>query len=218
MVEVGNTEEFDGCDEGRTLHVVAILLVEDVTLGVPYLSVTEVGAKGVIEPELEGGNAVEHVKRERAECSLGTLGGGNHFIEADEDEQGKSFVGRSGKLLTEMLEEVGLRRDTNIYIANMLKCRPPENRDPKKTEQDLCIEWLQKQIEIIDPKVILCVGRISAQRIIGKDFSVTKQHGELIERDGRIYMGTFHPAAILRNINNKPLMEADLKKLAEAIK
>ena len=136
----------------------------------------------------------------------------------DEDEQGKPFVGRSGKLLTEMLEEVGLRRDTNIYIANMLKCRPPENRDPKKTEQDLCIEWLQKQIEIIDPKVILCVGRISAQRIIGKDFSVTKQHGELIERDGRIYMGTFHPAAILRNINNKPLLEADLKKLVEAIK
>ncbi|MBQ0135561.1 MAG: uracil-DNA glycosylase [Oscillospiraceae bacterium] len=136
----------------------------------------------------------------------------------DEDEQGKPFVGRSGKLLTEMLAQVGLSRDKNIYIANMLKCRPPENRDPKKTEQDLCIEWLQKQIEIIDPQVILCVGRISAQRIIGKDFSVTKQHGELIERDGRLMMGTFHPAAILRNINNKPLLKADLLKLAEAIK
>ncbi len=136
----------------------------------------------------------------------------------DEDEQGKPFVGRSGKLLTELLENAGLTRDKNVYIANMLKCRPPENRDPKKTEQDLCIEWLEKQIEIINPQVILCVGRISAQRIIGKDFSVTKQHGELIERDGRLLMGTFHPAAILRNINNKPLLEADLLKLAEAIK
>ena len=104
----------------------------------------------------------------------------------NEDMQGQPFVGRSGKLLDEMIGEYGLSRDKNIYIANMLKCRPPKNRDPKPSEQNLCIEWLDRQIEIIDPKIIVCVGRIAAQKLIGKDFKVTKQHGEFIEIGGRL--------------------------------
>lgn len=133
----------------------------------------------------------------------------------NEDMQGQPFVGRSGKLLDEMIGEYGLSRDKNIYIANMLKCRPPKNRDPKPSEQNLCIEWLDRQIEIIDPKIIVCVGRIAAQKLIGKDFKVTKQHGEFIEIGGRLYTGTYHPAAILRNINNKPFALDDWKKIRE---
>lgn len=133
----------------------------------------------------------------------------------NEDMQGQPFVGRSGKLLDEMIGEYGLSRDKNIYIANMLKCRPPKNRDPKPSEQNLCIEWLDRQIEIIDPKIIVCVGRIAAQRLIGKDFKVTKQHGEFVEINGRLYTGTYHPAAILRNINNKPIALNDWKIIRE---
>ncbi|NLL63672.1 MAG: uracil-DNA glycosylase [Ruminococcaceae bacterium] len=131
-----------------------------------------------------------------------------------EDLLAEPFVGRSGKFLDEMLREIGLTRE-DIYIANIIKCRPPQNRDPKPSEQDACIHWLEKQIEIIDPKVIVCLGRIPATRFIDKDFKVTKQHGELIQKNGRIYMGTFHPAAILRNMNNKILMQGDLAKLKE---
>ena len=133
----------------------------------------------------------------------------------NEDMQGQPFVGRSGKLLDEMIGEYGLSRDKNIYIANMLKCRPPKNRDPKPSEQNLCIEWLDRQIEIIDPKIIVCVGRIAAQRLIGKDFKVTKQHGEFVEINGQLYTGTYHPAAILRNINNKLIALNDWKIIRE---
>lgn len=133
----------------------------------------------------------------------------------NEDMQGQPFVGRSGKLLDEMIGEYGLSRDKNIYIANMLKCRPPKNCDPKPSEQNLCIEWLDRQIEIIDPKIIVCVGRIAAQRLIGKDFKVTKQHGEFVEINGRLYTVTYHPAAILRNVNNKPIALNDWKIIRE---
>ena len=91
----------------------------------------------------------------------------------------------------------------------MVKCRPPKNRDPKPEEQDMCINWLRDQFKIIRPKIIICVGRISAQRLIDKDFSVTKEHGVFYERNGVLMMGTYHPAAILRNPNNKELAFAD---------
>lgn len=134
-----------------------------------------------------------------------------------EDLYAQPFVGRSGKLLDEMLGEVGLDRNKNIYIANMLKCRPPENRDPKPDEQKLCIGWLNKQIELIDPKIIVCVGRISAQKLIDKGFKVTKQHGEFIAKNGRLYTATYHPAAILRNINNKPVAMEDWYKIRQKV-
>lgn len=133
----------------------------------------------------------------------------------DEDEQGKPFVGRSGKLLTETLAQAGLSRTNNVYIANMVKCRPPENRDPKTDEKEACINYLLKQIELVNPKIVLCLGRVSASYFLGKDFKVTKQHGEIFEIDGRQFSATFHPAAILRNINNKPLFDADIEKIAK---
>ena len=129
----------------------------------------------------------------------------------NEDLQGRPFVGRSGQLLDKFLASVDLSRDKNVYIANMLKCRPPKNRDPKPFEQDLCIDWLKKQIEIVSPKIIVCVGRIAAQKMIGKSFKVTVQHGEFVDIDGILYTGTYHPAAILRNIHNKPYALEDWK-------
>ena len=129
----------------------------------------------------------------------------------NEDLQGEPFVGRSGKLLDKFLASIDLYRDKNIYIANMVKCRPPKNRDPKPEEQEQCLLWLREQFKIIRPKIIVCVGRISAQKLISPDFRVTKQHGEFFDKNGTLMMGTYHPAAILRNPNNKQAFAEWLK-------
>ena len=135
----------------------------------------------------------------------------------NEDLQGQPFVGRSGQLLDKFLASVDLSRDKNVYIANMVKCRPPKNRDPKPEEQDMCINWLREQFKIIKPKIIVCVGRISAQKLIDKNFKVTRQHGEFIDKNGTLFMGTYHPAAILRNPNNKEAAFGDWLALRDKI-
>lgn len=122
----------------------------------------------------------------------------------NEDEQGEPFVGRSGQLLDKMLAVVDLDRKRNIYITNIVKCRPPENRDPAPEEVAACLDYLREQTRILAPKIIVCLGRISAARIIDPGFKVTKQHGQWVEKGGIHMMGTFHPAALLRNPGNKP--------------
>ena len=136
----------------------------------------------------------------------------------NEDLKGEPFVGRGGMLLDKMLSVVDLSREKNIYIANMVKCRPPKNRDPEETEVAACRPWLEEQIRLIDPKIIVCLGRVSAIRFIDPNFKVTKEHGQFIEKDGRLVMGTFHPAAILRNPNQKPAAMEDFFALQEKIK
>lgn len=158
-------------------------------------------------------NLVFGVGNENAEVLF--VGEGPGF---NEDMQGEPFVGRGGQLLDKYLEYIDLDRKKNIYIANMVKCRPPENRDPSEEEMSCCIEWLREQTRLIRPKIIVCLGRISAQKLISKDFKVTKQHGEFIEKGGILFMGTFHPAALLRNPNNKPLALEDFIALKEKIK
>ena len=108
-------------------------------------------------------------------------------------------MGRGGQLLDKMLAAVGLSRKHNIYIANIVKCRPPNNRDPLPDEQESCIKWLKMRVSLIKPKIIVCLGRVAACRIIDEGYKVTKQHGEFIEKGGVLMMGTFHPAALLRN-------------------
>ena len=135
----------------------------------------------------------------------------------NEDLQGQPFVGRSGKLLDQFLESIDLSREKNVYIANMVKCRPPKNRDPKPEEQEACLHWLREQFKIIRPRLVICVGRIAAQRMIRKDFSVTKEHGQLYEKGGILFMGTFHPAALLRSPQNKPAAFADFTALRDNI-
>ena len=158
-------------------------------------------------------NLVFGVGNEQAEVMF--IGEGPGY---NEDMQGEPFVGRGGQLLDKYLEHINLDRHKNIYIANMVKCRPPENRDPSEEEQDCCIDWLREQTRLIRPKIMVCLGRISAKRLISKDFKVTVQHGQFIEKGGILFMGTFHPAALLRNPNNKPAALEDFLALQEKIK
>jgi len=134
-----------------------------------------------------------------------------------EDLKGEPFVGRSGQLLDKYLAAIGLDRYRNIYIANMVKCRPPQNRDPRPEEQDTCLRWLTQQVRLMRPKIIVCLGRISAQRIISKDFKVTKEHGKFFEHNGIWRMATYHPAMLLRNPNLKPDALEDFLALRDKI-
>ena len=132
---------------------------------------------------------------------------------AQEDAQGKPFVGQSGQLLDKFLNLIDLDREKNVYIANMVKCRPPQNRDPKPEEIEACLPWLRKQVKVLHPRIIVCLGRIAAQRLISPDFRVTRQHGEFTEKGGIWFMGTFHPAALLRNPAQKKDALADFQAL-----
>ena len=136
----------------------------------------------------------------------------------NEDEQGEPFVGRAGQLLDKMLDAVELSREKNVFIANMVKCRPPKNRDPQPDETEACLPYLREQVRILSPRIIVCLGRIAAQRLISPDFRVTRQHGEFFEKNGTWMMGTFHPAALLRNPNQKPAAFEDWLALQEKIK
>ncbi len=158
-------------------------------------------------------NLVFGVGNENAEVMLIGEGPGEQ-----EDLQGEPFVGKSGQLLDKYLAAIDLDRNKNVYIANIVKCRPPHNRDPKPEEQDACISWLKEQTRLIHPKIIVCVGRIAAQRLMDPNFRVTKQHGEFINRNGFLMMGTFHPAALLRNPSQKPDAFEDFLALREKIK
>lgn len=135
----------------------------------------------------------------------------------NEDLQGEPFVGRGGQLLDKLLTAVDLDRKKNIYIGNMVKCRPPKNRDPLPEEVSQCIGYLHQQIKLVQPKIIVCLGRVAACYMIDKNFKVTKQHGQWFEKDGILMMGTFHPAALLRNPNNKPDAFDDMLALQKKI-
>ncbi len=121
-----------------------------------------------------------------------------------EDKQGKPFVGRSGQYLDKMLAAVGLDRNKDLYIANIVKCRPPQNRDPQPEEQEACLPWLRAQTALIRPKIIVCLGRIAAMKLIRPDFKITREHGIFFEKAGVAMMATLHPAALLRNPAAKP--------------
>jgi len=135
-----------------------------------------------------------------------------------EDLSGRPFVGRGGKLLDDMLEIIDLSRKKNIYIANMVKCRPPHNRDPLNLEQEACAQWLERQIELIAPKIMICLGRISAMRFIRSDFKITKEHGQWFEKDGIFRIALYHPAALLRDPRRKPETFEDLKTIQAKIR
>lgn len=136
---------------------------------------------------------------------------------ANEDEQGKPFVGRAGQLLDDMLAMIGLHR-SRIYITNSIKCRPPQNRDPLNTEKDACAGYLRRQLEMMQPKIIVCLGRISAAEMIKPDFKITREHGQFFEKDGRLMTAIYHPAALLRDPTKKPETFVDLKRLQAKIR
>ena len=136
----------------------------------------------------------------------------------NEDLQGEPFVGRGGKLLDKMLYSVDLSREENIYIANIVKCRPPKNRDPKPEEQVACTDWLRNQYKLINPKIIVCLGRIASAKIIKPDIKITKEHGLFFKKGDVLMMPMLHPAAVLRHPRKRPEAFRDFQILREQIK
>ena len=132
-----------------------------------------------------------------------------------EDLQGEPFVGAAGKLLDEMLCIIDLDRSKNCYIANIVKCRPPRNRDPLETEQEACIGYLRNQVALIKPKVIVCLGRIAAKRIIDPEYRITREHGQWVEKNGVWMTAIYHPSALLRDLSKRPETFMDLLSIRE---
>lgn len=135
-----------------------------------------------------------------------------------EDLRGEPFVGPAGMLLDDMLSIIDLDRKTNCYIANIVKCRPPHNRDPEEAEQEACIGYLRSQIALVNPKIIVCLGRIAAKQLIDRDFRITRQHGQWIQKDGIWMMAIYHPSALLRDVGKRPETFDDLISLREKIR
>lgn len=129
-----------------------------------------------------------------------------------EDLSGTPFVGRAGQLLDRYLYAVDISRE-DVYIANILKCRPPQNRDPLPAEEDACIGYLREQVKLIRPKIIVCLGRISAMRLIKPDFKISKEHGQWFEKGNFLMTAVFHPAALLRDPRRKEDMMEDMKAI-----
>ena len=136
----------------------------------------------------------------------------------NEDLQGEPFVGAGGQLLDKYLAAVDLDRRTNIYIANIVKCRPPHNRDPLNEEQAACRHWLDAQRDLIRPKLIVCLGRIAAMAVIKPDFRITREHGQWFDIESARAMAIYHPSAPLRDITKRPETFADLRSLRSEAK
>jgi DNA polymerase len=134
-----------------------------------------------------------------------------------EDLQGEPFVGAAGKLLDEMLCIIDLDRAKNCYIGNIVKCRPPNNRDPQDTEQDACIDYLRNQVALIKPKIIVCLGRIAAMKLIRQDYRITREHGQWVEKNGIWMTAIYHPSALQRDVSKRPETFDDLLSIRKKI-
>ena len=134
-----------------------------------------------------------------------------------EDRTGRPFVGRAGQLLDDMLAMIDLKRE-KVFIGNMVKCRPPQNRDPLNIEQEACIGYLCNQVALLKPKIIVCLGRIAAMKLIKEDFKITREHGQWIEKAGVWMMAMYHPSALLRDPRKRPESFEDLKSLQAKIR
>ena len=134
-----------------------------------------------------------------------------------EDLQGIPFVGPAGKLLDDMLRIIDLNRNENCYIANIVKCRPPRNRDPMETEQDACIGYLRNQTALIKPRIIVCLGRIAAKRLIDPEYRITRQHGQWVQKNGIWMTAIYHPSALLRDVSKRPETFDDLLSIRAKI-
>lgn len=134
-----------------------------------------------------------------------------------EDLSGTPFVGRAGQLLDDMLKMIDLT-DEKVYIANVVKCRPPKNRDPMQEEKEACRDWLNRQLEIVSPKIIVCLGRIAATSVIREDFRITKERGRWFTVNGVQTMAIYHPAALLRDPTKRPDTFTDLREIRSEVK
>lgn len=178
---------------------------------------------------------LEQLKQETAKCNKCKLcttrknvvfGVGNKKAEimfigegpgGDEDKQGEPFVGKAGQLMDKAFDIVGIKRE-EVYIANIVKCRPPNNRDPETDEITACMDYLRNQVILIKPKIIVLLGRIALQNILGEEYKITASRGKWVEKKGIEYMPTWHPAALLRDETKKIEFLNDLKLVQEKYK
>ncbi len=164
---------------------------------------------------------VLHETRNRMVFGVGNRSSPILFVgegpDQQEDLQGEPFVGAAGKLLDDMLSIVDLGRD-NCYIANIVKCRPPGNRDPREEEQNACIGFLMEQIRLLNPAILICLGRISAGALIRRDFRITREHGKWTFADGIWRTAIYHPSALLRDLSKRPETFVDLLGIRDKIR
>ena len=135
---------------------------------------------------------------------------------ADEDAQGIPFVGKAGKLMNTAFQGIGIKRE-EVYIANVVKCRPPNNRNPEDDEARACLDYLRNQVILVKPKIIVLLGNVALQNILGKEYGITSARGKWVEKNGIMYMPTFHPAALLRDETKKIMFWKDLKEVKKAM-
>lgn len=135
---------------------------------------------------------------------------------ADEDIQGEPFVGKAGQLMNKAFEALEIERN-NVYIANIVKCRPPQNRNPEKDEAEACMDYLRNQVILVKPKIIVLLGSVALKNILGEEYGITNSRGKWIERKEIWYMPTFHPAALLRDDSKKIDFWRDLKLVKEKL-
>ena len=131
---------------------------------------------------------------------------------ADEDMQGEPFVGKAGKLMNMAFKMLGINRE-EVYIANIVKCRPPQNRNPQDDEAEACLNYLRNQVILVKPKIIVLLGSVALKNILGKEYRITASRGKWVEKKGILYMPTWHPAALLRDENKKIDFVKDLKEV-----
>lgn len=136
---------------------------------------------------------------------------------ADEDREGEPFVGKAGKLMNEAFKGLGIKRE-EVYIANIVKCRPPSNRVPEEDEAEACLNYLRNQVILVKPEIIVLLGSTALKNILGKEYGITNARGKWIEKKGIKYMPTWHPAALLRDENKKIEFWNDLKQVTKEIK
>lgn len=161
-----------------------------------------------------------HQTRNNVVFGVGNLNSDIMFVGEGPGEQedllGEPFVGPAGKLLDDILSIIDLDRD-HVYIANIVKCRPPRNRDPQETEQDACFDYLRNQVALVKPKIIVCLGRIAAIRLIRSDFRITREHGTWTERNGVWLTAVYHPSALLRDVTKRPDTFSDFLSIREKL-
>ena len=175
----------------------------------------------ILRGECESCTACElHTTRTNCVFGTGNINADILFVgEApgdNEDKTGIPFVGRAGQLLDQYLYAVDIPRES-VYIANILKCRPPKNRDPLPAEEDACMDFLRRQVKLIRPKIIVCLGRIAAMRLIRPDYKITKEHGEWVQKGNFLITAVYHPALLLRDPRRKEEMLVDMKKIKEKL-
>ena len=134
----------------------------------------------------------------------------------DEDLQGRPFVGRSGELLTRMIRAIGLERE-QVYICNVVKCRPPQNRNPEPDEANACLNFLRAQVALVRPKVVVLLGKVACRYALQQEISVMRDHGKWFERKGIWFMPTYHPSALLRDPSKKREAWDDFQKIRDKL-